>query len=219
LKALIRPYGSHDRDAIRHIYAETAFFGEPVEAYFDDRELYGDLGIDPYLNRCADYIFVADDGDAIAGYVLGSPTGDVGNRQWTLRMLPIVLLRLAAGRYRVGRKTLTHALAETTAAMRGELLEIRSDEYPANLHINLLPQYRGQGLGSALMRAYLDNLRNHGIAGVHVVSSDRNGAALRMYERFGFKVLAERTTRMWKQHVGGEVVRLIGLGLRLAKTA
>jgi ribosomal protein S18 acetylase RimI-like enzyme len=217
--SLIRPYRPEDQDAVRRIYAETAFFGEPVETYFDDRELYADLGVSAYLRGCPDYIFVADDNGVIAGYVLGCPSGDVGIRKQTLRLLPAVLFRMATGRYRIGRKTLAHALAETTAALRGELLEIRSDEYPANLHINLLPEYRGRGLGSALLRTYLDNLRARGIPGVHVVSSDRNGAALRMYERFGFTVLAERTTRMWKQHVGGEVVRLIGLGLRLAKTA
>lgn len=215
----VRPYQPRDRDAIRRIYADTAFFGEPVEAYFDDRDLFADLGIDAYLDHYPQYTWVAGSAETVVGYIVGCPLGDAKIRRHNLARLPCLVWHLAAGRYRVGRKTLAYVYDQALAAIRRELIEIHSALYPANLHINLLPEYRGRGLGSAMLHAYLGNLRARGIPGVHTVSSSRNEAALRMYRRFGFTVLAERTTRMWARHVGGEPVRLIGLGLRLAEIA
>lgn len=43
--AIVRPYRPDDREAVRRIYADTAFFGAPVETYWDDRDLFADLGV------------------------------------------------------------------------------------------------------------------------------------------------------------------------------
>lgn len=209
------PYQPRHRDAIRRIYAETAFFGEPAEVYFDDRTLFADLGIDAYLDHYPDYAWVVERDGSVAGYVVGCPRGDGAIRLHNLVRLPRILARLIVGRYRLGRKTFTYVRDQLVAALRGELVEIRSDLYPANLHINLLPAYRGCGLGSALLSTYLARLSADGVPGVHVVTSERNVAAVRLYRRFGFAVLAETATTAWKRHVGGPL-RLIAFGLRLA---
>jgi GNAT superfamily N-acetyltransferase len=211
---LVRPYRPDDRDGVRRVYANTAFFGEPVEAYLDDRELFADLGVSVYTDHYPDYAFVADDAGKVVGYILGSPTGDVGVHVHTLKALPGILGRLIACRYHIGRKTIVHMAESVWAGLRGELLEIRSAEYPANLHINLEAGYRGRGLGMALMRAYLDKLRSEGVPGVHVVTTNLNQAALRLYQRTGFQLLQERQTRLWQRYVEGEV-HLIALGLTL----
>ena len=39
---IVRPYRQGDRDAVHRIAADTAFFGEPVEAFLDDRRLFCD---------------------------------------------------------------------------------------------------------------------------------------------------------------------------------
>jgi len=211
---LVRPYRPEDRDGVRRVYADTAFFGRPVEAYFDDRELFADLGVSVYTDHYPDYIFVADDAGNVVGYILGSPTGDVGVHAHTLKSLPRILGRLATCRYRIGCKTLVHVGMSVWAGLRGELLEIRSAEYPANLHINLTAGYRGHGLGAALMRAYLDKLRSAGVPGVHLVTTNRHRAALRFYRRVGFQLLQEKQTQMWRRYVDGEV-RLMAFGLKL----
>jgi len=214
MAVVVRPYRPEDRIAVRHIYCETAFFGKPVEAYFDDRELFADVGVSVYTDHYPGYILVADDEGRAVGYILGSPDGDGGARSHLLRSLPGIFLRLTTGGYRIGRKTLAYVVACVWAGLRGEMLEVRSAEYPANLHINLEAAYRGRGLGTALMRAYLDKLRAAGLAGVHLVTTSRNEAALRLYRRMGFKLLQEKRTRMWQRYVDGEV-RLMAFGLRL----
>lgn len=218
MDVVVRPYRPEDRDAVRRVYADTAFFGELVEAYFDDRELFADLGVSAYTDHYPDYIFVADHAGKVVGYILGSPAGPVSVRGHTLRSLARILGRFATRRYRVGRRTLAYVSMVTWAGLHGEFLEVHSAEYPANLHINLEAGCRGRGLGTALMCAYLDKLQSEGVPGVHVVTTNRNQAALRLYRRAGFQLLQEKRTRMWQQHVDGEV-RLMAFGLRLGEAA
>ncbi len=224
MNVIVRPYRSEDRDGVRRVYANTAFFGQPVEVYFDDHELFADLGASVYTDYYPNYIFVAcpehgrraDDAGKVVGYILGSPTGDVGVHVHTLKSLPHILGRLITFRYRIGRKTLVYIAMSVWAGLCGELLEIRSAEYPANLHINLEAGYRGHNLGVALMYAYLDKLRSEEVPGVHVVTTNRNRAALRLYQRLGFQLLQEKRTRMWQRYVDGEV-HLMAFGLKLGQ--
>ncbi len=211
---LIVPYHPRHRDAVRRIYAETAFFGEPVETYFDDRTLFADLGIDMYLDYYPEYAWVAESQGIAVGYIVGCPMGDRAIRRRNLARSPRILWRLIAGRYRIGRKTLAYVWDQALAAVRRELVEIHSGLFPANLHINLLPAYRGCGLGSALLRAYLTKLASDGVPGVHAVTTSRNVAAARLYQKFGFTVLAEAVTTAWRRYVNGPV-HIIAFGLLL----
>lgn len=63
--------------------------------------------------------------------------------------------------------------------------------FPAHLHINLAPQYRGRGLGGRLIGAFTTDCRTAGLAGVHVVTGvgARNAA---FYARAGFTHAVER---------------------------
>lgn len=211
---IIRPYVALDRPAVRHIYADTAFFGEPVEAFFDDRHLFADLGIDVYLHSFAEHALVAEQADEVVGYVLGSPGGDGDVHRRMLSRVPGVVGRVLRGRYRLGRKTAAYFVDNAWAGLRGGLLEIRDPQYPANLHINLSRGYRGRGLGSRLLGAYLEHLRALGVAGVHAVTTDRNPGAARLFEEAGFRLLERRATPVWRRYVAGEVA-LLGYGLGL----
>jgi GNAT superfamily N-acetyltransferase len=56
----------------------------------------------------------------------------------------------------------------------------------------VLDRVRGQGAGSALMRAVLDEARAHGRQRLAIWSDKRFEDAHRLYERFGARVEAER---------------------------
>lgn len=43
--------------------------------------------------------------------------------------------------------------------------------YPAHLHLNFLPQARGQGGGHLLVNTFVENLRKLKVPGVHIVTS------------------------------------------------
>lgn len=60
-----------------------------------------------------------------------------------------------------------------------------SKRYPAHLHVNVAPQYRGFGIGGRLIDAFVADARKAGAAGVHVVTS-ATSANVRFYNRNGF---------------------------------
>jgi GNAT superfamily N-acetyltransferase len=58
--------------------------------------------------------------------------------------------------------------------------------YPAHLHIDLLPEWQGRGLGRALMNAFLAGVRAAGAGRVHLGMAPANVKARAFYDRLGF---------------------------------
>jgi GNAT superfamily N-acetyltransferase len=73
--------------------------------------------------------------------------------------------------------------------------------YPAHLHINLDAAFRGAGLGSRLIAAFVEMAAAAGVAGVHVVTG-RGARNVGFYNRNGF---VERGYMTWN---GREIVFL-----------
>ena len=64
------------------------------------------------------------------------------------------------------------------------------DDATPSLAISLYPQYRRQGIGTALMQAMLDTLSARGYAAVSL-SVQKANYAMRMYEKLGFQTIRE----------------------------
>ncbi|KAB2918380.1 MAG: GNAT family N-acetyltransferase [Hyphomicrobiaceae bacterium] len=80
--------------------------------------------------------------------------------------------------------------------------------FPAHLHINLDPAFRGRGIGGRLIEAFAARAGAGAAAGMHVVTG-KGMRNVRFYERCGF---AERGSTTWN---GREIVFL---GRDLART-
>jgi ribosomal protein S18 acetylase RimI-like enzyme len=65
-------------------------------------------------------------------------------------------------------------------------------EYPAHLHIDLLPAIQKQGWGRVLMESLLKELRARAAPGVHLGTASQNANAIAFYQRLGFSILGER---------------------------
>lgn len=65
------------------------------------------------------------------------------------------------------------------------------EKFPAHLHINFSPFYRGQNLGGQLIEHYSRFLRANGVSGVHIVTSPgmRN---VKFYNKLNFHFTSER---------------------------
>ena len=66
-------------------------------------------------------------------------------------------------------------------------------DYPAHLHIDLLPSLQGKGMGRALMNTLCEDLARMGIPGVHLGVGVKNENAVAFYRKIGFSTLQEET--------------------------
>jgi GNAT superfamily N-acetyltransferase len=64
-------------------------------------------------------------------------------------------------------------------------------DYPAHLHIDMLPCLQGKGLGRALMDKLFSELKSKGVPGCHLGVSASNQGAVGFYKKLGFTVLKE----------------------------
>lgn len=215
--AMVRRYQRGDRDAVHRIAGDTAFFGEPIEAYLDDRRPFQDLFVATYTDFEPDHAWVAEADGRVVGYLTGCP--DSARVAPILRhtILPSVLLRALRGRYRLGRKTWQYVARLALSWLRGEFPRIDHSLYPAHLHINVAESWRGCGVGRGLMSGYLDQLRMERVVGVHLETTTLNPAALGLYRSVGFERLSAHPTRMWEGIIPERVENLsFGLSLTSA---
>lgn len=63
-------------------------------------------------------------------------------------------------------------------------------EYPAHLHMNLLPRAQRGGLGSKLFHKWQSIAVEHGVKGIHVGVNRANKRAIRFWGKIGFAELS-----------------------------
>ncbi len=197
---LIRNYRKRDEAAIEEITYETGFQGEGLGGrdFFDDKRLFYMIFIAYYPRYESEHFFVAVDaaaaGEKVVGFIGGTPDTAAQERGFRRRMawrIPLRLFLFTSWRY---PRTFKHTLA--LFKMRegmpgGEKAAQIHRRYPAHLHINLLPGYQGQGIGSRLMQRFEAHLVDLGVPGLHLVTSNHNRKAVPFYKKLGFTMIHE----------------------------
>lgn len=179
----IRPYRPSDREALYDVCVRTAHSGADATGLLDDDRMWGDVFAAPYAHRHPDLCWVveSDDGRAV-GYVVATDDTDAFEAWFRDQWWPGV-----AGRYRPsGRSEPTRqdGLIDY-ASGRAPGREPLTAEYPAHLHIDLLPEAQGHGLGRRLIETLFEELRRRGVPGLHLSMNRDNLAAGAFYERIG----------------------------------
>lgn len=180
----IRGYRPSDLDAIYDICVRTGAAGQDARGRYSSDRLLGDIWAVPYVVREPQHAHVVDDGDGNAvGYIIGTADTTAFVAWYRAEWLPATADRLTDGDPRDEQMLAVHHDPE-----RMLLPELAG--YPAHLHIDLLPQVQGKGLGRALMAAFLDGLRGAGVPRVHLGMAPENRGAYAFYRRLGFHDIA-----------------------------
>lgn len=177
----IRPYAPRDREALRAICLATA-----TPRVYEDAALreWILLMYNEYYTACEPQtcFVAANDADEAVGYAICAP--DYARyRLRFLRYLPRI--------WRRSRKAAKNWLFHP---VEGRFAK----EYPAHLHIDILPEYQRLGLGHLLLDALTEKLRQRGVAGVMLGCGARNEAGNAFYAKYGFTRLdADDSTVFW----------------------
>ncbi|MBR2415087.1 MAG: GNAT family N-acetyltransferase [Clostridia bacterium] len=176
----IRPYEAKDRDAVRYICLNS---DGPCEADELGQHFLLTTYCDYYIEREPHNCFVfADEEDRAVGYILC--TEDFANfrkvfySDFKTRIDPA--------------RTAEHKWAEESIVPHAQ----HSADFPAHLHIDLLPDYQGKGIGTQLMNTLFAHLRNKKCRGIMLTVFRHNTGAVRFYERYGFDRIGENTNNI-----------------------
>jgi ribosomal protein S18 acetylase RimI-like enzyme len=172
--------------------------GEDATHLYRDPDLLGHVYAGPYVARGVGTQLVVVDEGGVAGYLLS--TDDTPDFEaWAERTWYPPLRdrypRLHDGSRDAAMIELIHTPERTPPDIAAG--------YPAHLHIDLMPQVRGLGLGRTLIDRLVDELRDRGVPGVHLGVDDQNHNGIGFYEHLGFREIAREP--------GGII-----MGLRLA---
>jgi ribosomal protein S18 acetylase RimI-like enzyme len=208
----IRPYHQGDREGLFKIAADTAFFGQPIEIYMEDRRIFLDAFYAYYTDYEPEHSWVATSNDEVVGFLTGCVDTLKKEKIVNNKINPKVIFRLIRGYYIVGPKARQYLKRMWQSKRQHLYPSVNLEQYPAHLHINVDEKWRGLGIGIRLMKVYLDQLSYLGVPGVHLGTSTENTAACQLYEKLGFRLIQEKPSIMWEGIVDHPVInRAYGL--------
>jgi GNAT superfamily N-acetyltransferase len=185
----LRQFRSEDLNALYAISLATGHEGGDASHLYADAKLMGHIYSAPYAVLEPDLVLVVVDGDGVAGFAAGaidtSLWEDVLERNWwpaLRRQYPDPKESSSASWTADQRRAF--AIHHPERAPREVV-----DAYPAHLHLNLLPVAQGRGIGSVLLKAWLELASKRGATAVHVGVNRANLRALRFWSQNSFKDL------------------------------
>ena len=142
---------------------ESHVFDVCVRTGQGDPAILADVYAAPYLRFDPSLAWVVDEGAGAEGYIIA--TADSADFERFYR-------------------------DEWVRGVEHDPLIAEVDDYPAHLHIDLLPRVQGSGYGRALIEVLVTELRARGIRGLHLRMDPTNIGAKAFYLRIGFAELS-----------------------------
>lgn len=183
----IRPYHPSDLVLYYRICLQTGDSGKDATAKYKDPDLIGHFYAAPYAVLEPDVCFTLCEDHLPVGYIIGTRDSVEFARRCEQEWFPPLrqryplpdpndqspdahIIRLIHNGYRV----------------KEELID-----YPAHLHIDILPQGQGKGFGRRLIDTFVRRLRELRVPALHLEVGKRNPGAIKFYQRTGFHVIKE----------------------------
>lgn len=201
---VIRPYRPEDRDTLRAICADTGFLGKPIDPAFEDRELFADYLTSYYTDVEPESTFVCELNGEVKGYLMGSRFPKRKAR-YEARLLPKLVAR---GLWRYFMRPYNKASRSYVKWILTKAREQQPFTPPdiPHFHFNIRPEARDVASTTRLVDTFLQYCVEHGDKEVYaqvVTYETRRG--VRMFARYGFKVIDEREVTKYRDIHPGKI--------------
>jgi len=174
---------------VRAICRTTAYGGKPLL----DPLLFTELMTRYYTDFAPAAVWVVEQEGSVVGYLAGCFDPQRLRRVMATRIVPpAVTAALARGLFLRGALWRLLAGLPSFAAAEWRARRVDLAGYPAHLHVNLLPEARGRGVGEALVEQLCAEAARRGLPGVHATVLEEDRPACRFFERLGFGELVRR---------------------------
>lgn len=171
----IRPYKEKDKENVRFVCLNSE---GPCKSSKRGINFVLAVYCDYYIENEPENCFVAaDDDDRVIGYVICAEDFDKFKETY----INIYYPKIKKWEYRRRKSALRSIIPH----------EKYKTEYPAHLHIDVLPEYQRMGLGHKLTDALLEHLKKKEIKGIMLTTWIRNEKGRGFYDKYGFCLLSE----------------------------
>jgi len=196
---VIRSYRRTDLPAVRAMYGDDEFARPALlRKYPRMGEYLADEVTYYYTHFEPESLFVAEVQGMVVGALLGAVETSRHAQIYVRRVQPYLFKRCLSGAY--GWPAWFQAIWRTELAGRGlQIPQVDQRQYPAHLHIGLLPAWRRKGIGTALMTAYADYLRAQAVPGYHLYAASFHPLGVAFYRKLGLEQLGQF---YWRLHTG-----------------
>lgn len=185
----IRPARPGDEPGAYYVCLKTGNFGDDGEPFYrEDPDALGRIFVGPYLAFEPDFSLILEDAQGICGYALAAPDSRAFYDRYEREWRPRLCARFPAPTGDPATWTRVQQVYHAYHHPDYFCPEPYAD-YPAHLHIDLLPRAQGRGYGRRMIEELLARLRARGVPGVHLGVSVHNRRAVGFYERLGFREL------------------------------
>jgi ribosomal protein S18 acetylase RimI-like enzyme len=183
----IRQYHPSDLPALFQVCLLTGSNGVDATALYRDPELLGRYFVEPYVTFEPELCSVLAIHGLPCGYILGTHDSATFATRCERDFFPVLRDRYSPP-------------PDTDASMDAWVIRLIhtgfpansiQEQYPAHLHIDILPKAQGQGWGRALMTRFIAQLHDRAVPGLHLRVGKANTEAIDFYKRLGFKLLNE----------------------------
>ena len=182
MRLKIRKYHMTDLSSLYRICLLTGYNGNDATPFLKDPDLVGHLFAAPYAIFDPDLCFILLKESVPSGYILGTRDTikfyEKCEKKWFSKLRE---------RYPQPSEKDNSLEANFIRYLHNEqTLSKWIDDYPAHLHIDILPIAQKKGYGSKLIKVFINQLNCFKIKGVHLVVSKKNQNAIGFYKKVGF---------------------------------
>jgi ribosomal protein S18 acetylase RimI-like enzyme len=197
----IRAVLPQDIPYLYSVALKTAFAGLDGTPYFNDPWCVGHYYAAPYFFYEPELCFMAlDENGSPSGYIVG--TSDTASYTSWLQKTWLPPLQEYYNHQQVFKSEAEESIIKTLLKGPGQGMW-QNLGYPAHLHIDLLPQLQGKGLGRSLMETFIKAVQEKGVPGIHLGVDGKNTRAYGFYERMGFTILEQQS---WGSVFGKQLI-------------
>jgi ribosomal protein S18 acetylase RimI-like enzyme len=183
----IRPYHPSDLVSLYKICLLTADSGKDASGLYKDPDIVGHFYAAPYAVLEPDLCYVLVANDVPCGYIVGTRDSQEFYQRCEKEWFPPLRKRYSLP----DEKDQTYDARIIRLIHSGHKPVDDLLDYPAHLHIDILPTGQGQGMGRKLMDVFINRLKELNVPALHLQVGKANPGAIKFYERIGFHLIKE----------------------------
>lgn len=187
MSLFIRSYRKSDLPALYEICLKTGDSGKDATEFYKNPELLGNFYAAPYALFHPELTFILAENEKPVGYIIGTNNSqkffEITEEKW----FPALREKYSVPDHNDNSPDARIIrLIHKGIVPRPELLS-----YPAHLHIDILSEGQGKGMGRKLIDTFISKLIEMMVPALHLEVGKRNTNAIKFYEKVGFTLIKE----------------------------